>query len=872
MLETNIQTKIKCYQNNVDKNSNKMHTCLDLALKNNVNFVIIQESMIEINPHLNQEFTISHSSFYCFLSEYKNIRSQVAIFARKKSRFQAINRIDILSSNDILILEIIDKFKKLNNIQLINIYNEKSLKENENAYTIERELIDIISEKYSIICGDFNAHHSWWNSNVNSLNGTRAEKLVDWTIENKLNLLNEIDRKTFHRNSDEQPTVIDLIFVSNSLNEYSINWFINEETSGSNHELIQFEIELNKNELIENPILNHQYNFKNVDWEEICKYIENSQYSEKFKWDIQELNEESLKKKVHKLTNLILEAINEYIPKKKSSEYSKPWWNDEIIEQRKIMKKTKNQWQRNHENSSFKEYQIKRNIYFASIKRAKQDCWNSFLENAKDKDIFKAFQFTKSRRIEKIPILEYDLENQNKKAITFEEKCDAFMNTLFKKPPNTNEILSFDKYEADNKWEWPELSREKLKENIFSSSNKKAAGSDGIDFLIIQKLYYSLENQFYELYKNLLKLGFHPKCWRRAIGVILSKSNRKASNPKFYRVISLLNCLGKISEKIIANRLSFLISKHMNEKNSLLYHDQLEGRKQFSAIDAVMSLIHDIQIAKNEKLTTSVLFMDIKRAFDHVSSNKFIKICMDLKLSLNLIYWLRNFLSERTIDLTFDKESRELNSIDIEISQNSFISPILFLIYIKFLFDEKNSNVRISNYLDDIGLVMSSKITKENCQILKSAMIKLLNQQKDKAIQFDMKKTELIHFFSNSAQHERNIEDLNSNILIELKTEAQWLEIYLDLKLSFKFHINKKLSQTRSMLNNLIRLSNTERDLFFQAMRQLYIACISFIADYGIQIWWNNQKLLRENIVFFKMRLWERFWELLNQLQLKQCN
>ena len=29
-------------------------------------------------------------------------------------------------------------------------------------------------------------------------------------------------------------------------------------------------------------------------------------------------------------------------------------------------------------------------------------------------------------------------------------------------------------------------------------------------------------------------------------------------------------------------------------------------------------------------------------------------------------------------------------------------------------------------------------------------------------------------------------------------------------------------------------------------MRQLYIACISSVADYGVPVWWNNQKTILE--------------------------
>ena len=38
--------------------------------------------------------------------------------------------------------------------------------------------------------------------------------------------------------------------------------------------------------------------------------------------------------------------------------------------------------------------------------------------------------------------------------------------------------------------------------------------------------------------------------------MILKKSNRKATISKSYRVVSLLNCLEKVAEKIIAARLS----------------------------------------------------------------------------------------------------------------------------------------------------------------------------------------------------------------------------------------------------------------------------------------------------------------------------
>ena len=91
---------------------------------------------------------------------------------------------------------------------------------------------------------------------------------------------------------------------------------------------------------------------------------------------------------------------------------------------------------------------------------------------------------------------------------------------------------------------------------------------------------------------------------------------------KFNRVVSLLNCLGKTAEKIVAIRLSYFATT-----SDLLYYNQIGGRKQRSAVDAILSLVHDVQLVKSKGLVTSALFSNIKEAFNHVSSGKLAHIC-----------------------------------------------------------------------------------------------------------------------------------------------------------------------------------------------------------------------------------------------------
>ena len=84
------------------------------------------------------------------------------IFARKQSRFDFCLRFDIYTDSDILIIDIIDKTNSFSKtIQLINIYNERSLKKDYNKYIIKRKLHEIIFNKNAILCENLNAYHSW---------------------------------------------------------------------------------------------------------------------------------------------------------------------------------------------------------------------------------------------------------------------------------------------------------------------------------------------------------------------------------------------------------------------------------------------------------------------------------------------------------------------------------------------------------------------------------------------------------------------------------------------------------------------------------------------------------------------------------------
>ena len=72
-----------------------------------------------------------------------------------------------------------------------------------------------------------------------------------------------------------------------------------------------------------------------------------------------------------------------------------------------------------------------------------------------------------------------------------------------------------------------------------------------------------------------------------------------------------------------------------------------------------------------------------------------------------------------------------MTDVNIDISQDSSVSSILFLIYIRFLLSERiNTSERILNYVNNVDLAVSSKSIEENCQLLQKLAEDLLLDSK----------------------------------------------------------------------------------------------------------------------------------------------
>jgi hypothetical protein len=80
------------------------------------------------------------------------------------------------------------------------------------------------------------------------------------------------------------------------------------------------------------------------------------------------------------------------------------------------------------------QWKTARNTYFHAVRSSKIQHWEQFLQEATERIVFKAMKSTKPGITSKIPTINYTIEGIAYQATTFEEKCRAFISTLFPAP------------------------------------------------------------------------------------------------------------------------------------------------------------------------------------------------------------------------------------------------------------------------------------------------------------------------------------------------------------------------------------------------------------------------------------------------------
>lgn len=83
-------------------------------------------------------------------------------------------------------------------------------------------------------------------------------------------------------------------------------------------------------------------------------------------------------------------------------------------------------------------------------------------------------------------------------------------------------------------------------------------GKDELTAMVLRKAWPVLGQKITHFFNACIRLGTHPRTFKTANVVIIPKpGKRNRKLPKSYRPISLLSCLGKGLERLVARRISY---------------------------------------------------------------------------------------------------------------------------------------------------------------------------------------------------------------------------------------------------------------------------------------------------------------------------
>ncbi len=376
---------------------------------------------------------------------------------------------------------------------------------------------------------------------------------------NKFNceLINISDEYTFTR--DNSNSVIDLTFATFDFASKVTSWSINDDAeTNSNHEIIEFSINVEDIETVNNS-MTKKFNTQKTNWIKFDDYLKDNHLNVKNQMTqlLNNLTTKNLNEEAKLLRDVIIETSNHSISKRRWCGNSKVWWTDELTQLRKNLARAKRMYKVSRTKENLSIFKRNRNDYFQAIRSAKKESWSNFLNNAVEKEVFQAYKFIKNNQMKKLSSIQYE----DKTNVEFEDKCNAFIEAMYSTSfeiENMSDDTEIRLNLNSKSFEWSDLIESELRKAIFISALNKASESDQLTFLIVQKAYVSISDVFFMLYFELINRGHHLVCRREEIEAILKKSNK--SNyiaSKAYRIITLLNCLEKISEKIIVSRLSY---------------------------------------------------------------------------------------------------------------------------------------------------------------------------------------------------------------------------------------------------------------------------------------------------------------------------
>ena len=170
--------------------------------------------------------------------------------------------------------------------------------------------------------------------------------------------------------------------------------------------------------------------------------------------------------------------------------------------------------------------------------------------------------------------------------------------------------------------------------------------------------------------RRSMELGYVVKSWRKSVGIIIRKPNKlDYGNLSSYRIINLLEVMGKVVERVVSRRLEKWGQRGMGD-------EQYGGRRGRSCMDGVGRLYEKWEKGGKKDV---LLCMDLKGGYENVGVGKCMERMKGVGVDKYLVKWVSSFGREREVSVRVGKRISGKGMMRGGTVQGSPLSRIVFM-------------------------------------------------------------------------------------------------------------------------------------------------------------------------------------------------
>ena len=548
-----------------------------------------------------------------------------------------------------------------------------------------------------------------------------------------------------------------------------------------------------------------------------------------------------------------LQLYNKHFPIKeyriKEKHAIKPYITSAIktsIKQRNRLQKLYAKWPLTYE-KAFKRY---RNMLTSVIRTAKENHYKSTLkENSSNaKGTWKIVNDLLGRKCKVNPVSFISQGEATSDNVSISEGFNEYFcnvaNTLAQNIEDTP--TSFDSY-LPQPVSFSFYLRPTSRHEINSVINNLKMTSPGFDDIHI-KVIKACKEEISPFLEYMINKSFSEGCFpdhlqiARVVPVYKKGDNSQFSN---YRPISVLPCLSKIFEKIVAIRLLDYLTKM-----SLLTDDQYGFRPKYSAELAVHHLCKNIYNTLDKRMCQLTVFCDFSKAFDTINHTILLKKLLIYGIRGPSYKWFESYLSNRKQYTMFNNTASSYKHITCGVPQGSILGPLLFLIFINDI-TLSTDKLRFILFADDTNIFLQDQNLNNLCTTMNRELTHVATWMKSNKLTLNVSKTHYMLSHSNMTQPPRINIKINNSSIQEVQ-EAKFLGVIIDNKLRWKTHIQDIKCKVSKITGIVYRIRNLCDE---PCLKRIYLTLAYPYLLYCSSVWGGAYKTYIDDLFLTQKKL-----------------